>query len=452
MHTVTGGSRQHVALTIYNVGSGLVQDRRRFTFEAGENALDFTDVAERIDSTSVNFTSRTDPTGTRVLEQNFAYDLVDTGALLRKYVDQNIEIITEDGALYSGTLLSGRGAEVILRAGDGQIVVVRLDKIRDLRFPSLPGGLLTRPTLRWLLEAPEAGEQEIELNYLTNGLTWTADYVVLLAADNATLDLNGWVTLNNTSGARYENAQVKLVAGDIERLPEPRMDKNIMPQMLRAAAAPAVEQRNFSEYKLYEIARPVTVADNEQKQVQFVSGAHIAAQLIYIVTFSRYVDSTGPEHEPAQRHKVNQRIEFRSLAGSGLDADLPAGRVRVYQRDTDDAALLIGEDQIDHTPKGEKVSLKLGSSFDLVAERTRLDFRTVAKNTFEETHRVEIRNRKADQAVDIRVIERLYHFTDWRVLSSTVEYQKVSADRLEFVVKVPAKGSVSFDYRVRTSW
>jgi hypothetical protein len=445
---------RQVAVTIYNSGSALVHDRRTFALQTGENHLDFADVAEQIDPTSVIFRSQTDPAGTVVLEQNFAYDLVDLHALLTRYLDQPIELVAEDGAFYSGALLSGRGQEVILRGENGGLFAVRFDKIRDLRFPALPGGLLTRPTLRWVLHSETGGPHALELTYLTDGLAWTADYVVLLEQDYASLDLAGWVTLNNTSGASYPNAQVRLVAGEINRIgPAPEMVMSMSAPPHRAAAAPKVEQREFFEYQLYEIERRVTVADREQKQVEFVSRAGVHSQLIYTAELASFRRSEGQRAFTGARPvRIEQMLEFSTGSESGLDADLPAGRVRVYQRDADGAALLIGEDEIDHTPNGEIVQLTLGSPFDLVAECAQTDFRSLGKDTIEETWRVTVRNRKDAKDVTVRVVQALHRFSSWQVLESDMAYEKLSSDQLLFLVGVPAQGERSFSFRIRYAW
>ncbi|MBE2182524.1 MAG: hypothetical protein IAE89_03775 [Anaerolineae bacterium] len=454
MHEVISGERHHVAITIYNQGTSLVQDRRKFTLAKGANHLSFTDVAEQIDATSVQFLSRTDPAGTGVIEQNYAYDLVDLFALLRRYIDQNVEIITEDGTLYSGVLLSGRN-EIILRADNGQIVAIARDKVRDLRFPDLPGGLITRPTLRWLLESEAGGDQELELTYLTGGLNWTADYVVLLSGGKDALDLNGWITVNNTSGAAYEQAQVKLVAGDVHRIEADMVMFDASPKMLRAAApAPAVEQREFFEYQLYEIKRPVTVADNEQKQVEFARGAGVKGRLIYTAEASRYFNlpKETPAYVAGEPLQISQYLEFSTGRDGGLDADLPQGRVRVYQRDTDDAALLIGEDRIKHTPKGETVRLKLGSPFDLVGERTQTDYRVVSKSTVEEAWKLKITNRKDTDTVEVRIVQKLYRFNEWKVMQSSQPYEKLDANTLLYTITVPPQDIAVVEYRMRYSW
>lgn len=190
-----------VSITVYNQGTALVRDRRTFTLTQGESVLNFTDVAATIDATSVNIKSLTDPDGTRVLEQNYVFDLVDTSALLKRYIDQQIQVTMSDGTMYSGVLLSGAYGDIILREDGGQVVVLHSAEARDVRFPALPDGLITRPTLRWFLESAQGGEQQMELTYLAGGMTWTADYNLVVARDNSSLDATGWVTVTNTSGA-----------------------------------------------------------------------------------------------------------------------------------------------------------------------------------------------------------------------------------------------------------
>ncbi len=449
-----------VNLTIYNQGTALVQDRRTFALKSGIGMLDFTDVAASIDSTSVSFKSLTDPTGTSVLEQNYVYDLVGSGALLARYLDQKIEIVTNDGTTFSGQLLSGRNGEIILKQDDGQVTVVSQSNVRDLRFPALPEGLITRPTLRWMLES-KGGNQQVELTYLTGGINWTADYTFLLANDNNALDLNGWVTLTNSSGAAFKDAKVKLVAGDVNRITVP--DAIPAPAATGTALAPLlgrreeVQQRNFNEYKLYEIQRPVTVGNNETKQVEFVSGTNIPAHTFFVYDGSmpfygysgwitdQYYGQTGVTD-------VQNWLEFTTGKENNLDAALPAGRVRVYQQDVDGSALLIGENHIDHTPKGEQIKLFLGNAFDLVGERKQTDFKYIGSNVIEETFEIRLRNRKENLAVEIRVPERLYRWSNWEILNSSDEYTKMDSSSIEFRVIVQPGEEKVLTYTVRYMW
>ncbi len=454
-----GGNREGIALTIYNLGTALVQDRRIYTLTPGVNLLNFTDVAAGIDPTSVQFNSLTDPVGTRVLEQNYVYDLVDSSALINRYIDQEIQVVTMDGETFTGTLLSGRNGEIILQSEDGQVLVIGVTNVRDLRFPELPGGLITRPTLRWLLESAAEGDQELELTYLTSGMNWSADYVLLLAQDSASLDLNGWITLNNTSGASFEDAIVKLVAGDVNRLPEyeqmVRGDMMMEGVAAMPSATPQVSQREFFEYQLYEIERPVTVADNETKQVEFVSGGDVPASTFYVYDSSPiYYGYLISDQYYGQNGitDVQSWLEFTTDEENGLGADLPAGRVRVYQEDVDGTALLIGENTIEHTPQGEEIQLFLGNAFDLVGERTQTSFRQIAQNVIEETYEIRLRNQKDDQAVEIRVPEHLFRWTNWEILDASHEYTQLDSNTIEFRVEVPPQGETVITYTVRYTW
>jgi hypothetical protein len=454
-----GTTSDGVSLTIYNQGTALVQDKRTFDLQSGENTLDFTDVAASIDATSVSFKSITDPLGTTVLEQNYVYDLVGSSALLERYLDQKVEIVTNDGTTFSGQLLSGRNGEVILRADDGQVTVISQVNIRDIRFPALPEGLITRPTLRWLLQTGTTGQQQVELTYLTGGMSWTADYTVLLDTDNTKLDLNGWITLSNTSGASFQDAQVKLVAGDVNRLPEPELYAREQGLMMDAVAqaAPQVAQREFFEYQLYELNRHVTVADNETKQVEFVSGADVPAHTFFVyeggTPFYGYgYPITDQYYGQSGVTDVQNWLEFSTGEENGLGADLPAGRIRVYQEDTDGAALLIGENRIDHTPMGEDVRMYLGNAFDLVGEHVQTNFQLIGSNVLEETYEIKLRNRKDDETVQIRVPEHMFRWSNWEILNASTDFVKLDSNTIEFRVDVAPGEEKVITYTVRYTW
>jgi hypothetical protein len=450
-----------VALTIYNQGTALVRDRRTFDMTAGGNIINFTDVAALIDATSVNFKSLTDPQGTVVIEQNYVYDLVDSAALLNRYLDQTIQVTADDGTVFTGQLLSGRNGEIILRTDAGEVRVISAADVRDIQFPDLPDGLITRPTLRWLVNAADTSANQVELTYLTGGITWTADYNVLLATDNQSLDLNGWITLSNGSGTTYRDATVKLIAGDINRV----QDRDVYAQAemmdMVAAGAPFetndVEQRNFSEYKLYEIGRLVTVGNNETKQVEFVTKPAVPATTFYVYDANPYFYGYGgiitdQYYGQSGITDVQNYLEFTTAEENGVGVALPAGRMRVYQADVDGAALLIGENQIDHTAKGEDLQIYLGNAFDLVGERTQTNFVIVTGNVIEETYEIRLRNRKETGSVEIRVPERLFRWSNWEILNSSVPFEKKDSSTIEFRPQVAAGEEVVITYTVRYTW
>jgi hypothetical protein len=448
-----------LALTVYNQGTALVRDRRQFDLTRGVNEIRFGDVAASIDPTSVLFTSLTDPRGTSVLEQNYEFDLVGAAALLEKYLDERVRVVTGDGTLYEGKLLSGRG-DVILQDDDGRVTVVKADDIREFSFPELPEGLITKPTLAWRLLADQAGKQDVEITYLTGGVSWNADYVLLLAPDEHSVDLDGWVTIVNTSGATFRDALLKLVAGDLQRLQQAGYAaQDLELRALPTAAAEGVEQRQFFEYHLYQVPRPVTVRDNESKQIEFVRAPGVAAGKFFVYdglqcrSYAYYCGYAGyPQMDPsygvASNPKVMVMVEFDT---DDVDADLPKGRVRVYQEDVDGAALLIGEDTIDHTPKGETLRLYVGDAFDIVGERVQTDFRRPSEKSIEETYRITLRNHK-DEAVEVRVVEHLFRWTNWRILTATHNYEKMDSSTIEFRAPIPADGETEISYTVRYSW
>ena len=449
-----------VSVTLYNEGSALVQDRRTFDLRTGLNLVNFTDIAATIDSTSVNFVSLTDPTGTVVLEQNYVYDLVNSAALVERYLDEQIEITTVDSKVYAGQLLTGRGS-FIIRADDGEVIEVENSFVRDLRFPDLPDALITRPTLRWLISAAQDGPQQVELTYLTSGMGWTADYNLLLATDNASVDVNGWVTLNNRSGTTYTDAQLKLVAGDVNRI-QPQADRSLAapmapPGTMTAMATPAVQQREFFEYQLYEVSRAVTVGDNQTKQVEFVTETGVPATTFYVYDGSpRFGGYRNPivqqNYGITSVAVVDNYLEFTTDEEDGLGADLPAGRVRVYQEDVDGAALFIRQGRIDHTPEGEDVEVFLGTTVDLTGSRTQTDFTLVSNTVLQETVEIRLRNFKDTTPVEIRVPERLNRWSNWEILSSSHEFEQVNAHAIEFRVDVSPRTETVLTYTVQYSW
>jgi hypothetical protein len=446
-----------VSLTVYNRGTALVQDRRTFNLEQGDSVVDFTDVASTINATSVIIKSITDPDGTVVLEQNYVFDLVDTSALLMRYIDEVISVTMSDGTVYTGILLSGAYGDIILREENGQVVVLHAGEARDIRFPALPDGLITRPTLRWFLRSEQGGSQQMELTYLAGGMTWAADYNFVLATDNTSLDVNGWVTVTNTSGTTYRDAQLKLIAGDVNRIMDDFADADIMMERAQTAmpsAAPGVAQREFFEYQLYEINRRVTLNSNETKQVEFVSEAEVPSRTFYVYDGSYpFYGYYSPIYDTGYGNTgittVGTYLEFSTGDDGGLGADLPAGNIRVYQRDTDGSALLIGENTINHTPEGEDVQLYLGNAFDLVGERIQLSFNQISRDVYQETYEIRLRNRKDDETVEIRVPERLFRWSNWEIIQTSHDFAKTDSASVEFRVDVPPGEETVITYTVQ---
>ncbi len=452
-----------VQLTVYNQNLALVSETRSVPLKTGLNQVLYRDVAAQIDPTSVSFRSLTDPNGTMVLEQNFEYDLVGSAKLLQKYIDQVIVVQTQDSQTYTGTLLSAAG-NIILQSENGAVTMLSQEQIRNIDFPALPDGLLTRPSLVWLVDAEQAGAHDTAVTYLTNGLSWQADYVLLLNEDSTAFDLNGWVTLDNRSGASYVDAMLKLVAGDINVVSEPKAARDIMVMAeAMAAPAPSVEQREFFEYHLYQVTRPVTVKDNQTKQIEFVTAQDVPAVKFYV--YNGAAGYTGYGWGPATdssygaqtgNTNVTVMIEFRTDEASNLETQLPAGRVRLYQNDVDGSALLVGEDRISHTPKNETVRLLVGNAFDIKGERVQTSYKPLGDSGAQESFRITLRNHK-DEPVEVRVVENLYRWTEWEMLSETlngkpVEHNQLSSQQAEWRVSIPANGEAVLEYTVQYRW
>jgi hypothetical protein len=447
-------------------GYALVRDDRELKIAKGRSQLSFTDVAALIDPTTVTFTSLSDP-ATRVLEQNFQFDLVSTQKLLLKFIDKQITVDKNVGnsvTPITGTLLSAIDG-IVLRATDGSIY--SLPAYTSVRFPDLPGGLNTRPTLVWDISSPAGGTQKTRVTYQTGGITWWADYNLIfnegVDANSGLLDLSAWVSIINQSGATYGNAKLKLIAGDVNRV-EPETDRRLRSEvMMKQMAAPAMDagfvQKDFFEFHLYTLGRPTTLPNNSTKQIElFDQAKQIPARKVLT-----YYGAPQPYFYPspytdrnlgiAMNTKVDVYLEFKNDKQFGLGVPLPAGRLRVSQLDKADGSLeFIGEDKIDHTPKDETVRVKLGSAFDVVGERRQVNFSvdTTAK-VMEEEIEVKLRNHKS-QPVDVVVKENLYRWSNWKILTKTHEFQKEDARTINFPVKVAKDGETVVRYRVRYSW
>ena len=427
-----------LAVTVYNQDLGLVREERAVAMPAGRSELRYADVAARLDPTSVHFV----PAGGgafRVLEQNFQYDLVSGDRLLERSLDGTVRVVGKDGALTEGKLLSFDGGSLVLETRDG-IKVVNRGETRELSVASLPGGLISKPTLAWLVESAGAGERRTRLSYLTGGLSWHAEYVAVVDAADTGLSLAGWVSVENHSGATYPEAKLKLVAGDVN-LVRPKfeaMARGRVYEMQADAAAPApqFEERQFFEYHLYDLQRPTTLADRETKQISLFEPAAVR-EVAKKYTFD--AQRLGP--------KVAVTLEFKNSQAAGLGLPLPAGKVRIYKEDQGGAQEFAGEDQIDHTPRDEKVRLSVGKAFDVVAERKQTDFRRLSDRVTETAFEIAVRNRKRE-AVTVVVVE--HPFGDWEIVQRSHEFTKKDAVTVEFPVKVPAGAEVKVTYTVRT--
>ncbi|MFQ5636483.1 MAG: DUF4139 domain-containing protein [bacterium] len=423
-----------VSLTVYNDNLALVREVRTIALKKGVSDVRFQDVASRIDPTSVYFSSLTAPEKVMILEQNYEYDLVNSEKILQKYLDQKINITAKEGKFYSGTLLSAASHDIILQEEDGKIKIVNRGSVETMDFPKLPDGLITRPTLVWSLDCQKSGDHKIEVGYLTSGIQWHAEYVGVTNKEDSKLDLGAWVSIDNKSGATYENAKLKVVAGDVHRARAPVRPLSLARRTLAESAPDHFEEKAFFEYHLYTLQRRTTVTNHQVKQISLIENTEVAVAKKYAFDGAR----------DGRRVRVN--LEFENKKRVGLGIPLPAGKIRIYKEDDDKSLIFIGEDFIEHTPKDEKVRIYVGNAFDIVGERTQKDRRSVGKNSWEETWEIKLRNHK-DAAVAVAVVERLNF--DWEIGRTSHEYQKKNATTIEFSVEIPQDGEGVVEYVVR---
>ncbi|HET6370307.1 MAG TPA: DUF4139 domain-containing protein, partial [Nitrospiria bacterium] len=318
----------------------------------------------------------------------------------------------------------------------------------NMIFPGLPENLTARPTLVWLLENRLNRPQKVEATYLTQGINWRADYVAVLDAKDRGMDLTGWVTLDNRSGATYRNAKLKLVAGDVNRVYDQvgRMDYAIAEAAVASKRAEApFSEKSFFEYHLYSLQRPTTIKDNQTKQVSLLSasGVPVTKHFLYYGADYYYRTQYGV---PVSNQKVGVYIEVANKKERHLGMPLPKGTVRVYKADDDGSLQFVGEDRIDHTPKDEAVKIKMGDAFDIVGERKQTEWRKLGSDLYEVAFEVSLRNHK-EEPVTVEVIEPIPG--DWQILDSSHDYKKIEASTVKFDVPVGKDHETKLTYRVR---
>jgi hypothetical protein len=444
--------QQAVAVTIYNEDLALVKDARKVQIDSGVNRLALRDVSAMMRPETALLRSLSHPGAFSLLEQNFDFDLLTQAKLLEKYVGRNVRIVKTHPTTGAETVEVAR----VLSANEG-VVLQMGDRIETgvpgrIVFDGVPANLRDRPTLVTELQSQRTGLQDVELSYLTGGLSWRADYVAELNADDSALDLNGWVTLNNLSGTTYANARLQLVAGDVNRVKEEMAGVDKVRRRAMPLAAPALApmaQESLFEYHLYTLQRPTTLANQQTKQVALLSAAAVPVkkELLLRGGDHYYRGSVG---DLGQKIKVGVYVEFSNKEGANLGQPLPKGVVRVYKRDSAGHAQFVGEDRIDHTPKNEKVRLHLGDAFDVTADKKQTDFRrreatNLASYVHESAYEIVLRNAKAE-AVTVTVREPVPG--DWTMLQESQKHSKVASGAAQWQVAVPAGGSATLKYRV----
>jgi hypothetical protein len=455
-HRSTLADQQDVAVTIYNDNLALVKDHRKIQIKSGTSALAFRDVSAMLRPETALMRSLNAPGSLTVLEQNFDFDLLTPQKLLEKYVGQTVNVIRTNAA----TGLETTEAATVMAANNG--VVLKIGQRIETGTPGrlvygdVPANLRDRPTLVMTLDNAGSLQHDVELSYLTAGLGWKADYVVELNAKDDKLDISGWVTLSNRSGATYSNAKLQLVAGDVNVVPAQLIRSNkVMDSAGSVQSARAqMSEESLFEYHLYTLGRPTTIAENQTKQVSLLTGTGVPARKEFVLSGSDYYyrSSVG---DLGQKIKVGVFVEFENKEAAHLGMPLPKGVIRVYKKDAAGNAQFVGEDKVDHTPKNEKVRLKLGEAFDVTAAKKQVDFmnnKTVPVTgsrgkfvtEYESSYEVVLKNAKKE-AVTVTVMEPMPG--DWRVLTESHPHTKGASNTAIWSIKVPPEGSSTLTYR-----
>jgi hypothetical protein len=443
-----------VAVTIYNDDLALIKDQRKTRLPIGNSVLTLRDVSAQMRPETALLRSLSTPNIVNVIEQNFDFDLLTPEKLLEKYVGKTVQLLRVNPA--TGVETSEQAQ--VLSANNGAVLQIgnRIETgiAGRIVYPDVPANLRDRPTLTTLLSNKQAGDQSLELSYLTGGLSWKADYVAELNAAEDKLDLSAWITLNNTSGATYRNAKLQLVAGDVHRAPQARpMTMKLMRTEMVADAAAPVSEESLLEYHLYSLDRPTTLAENQSKQVALLSASQVPVRKELLLKGADYYYGSSVD-EIGQKLKVGVFIEFDNKEADRLGMPLPKGTLRVYKKDRQGNAQFVGEDNIDHTARNETVRLKLGDAFDINADKKQTDFKqlpSVGKGTraTESAYEIVLRNAKKE-TVTVLVQEPIPG--DWKILKESQHGTKLNSHLYGWKVQIPAEGQAVLTYRTQVKY
>lgn len=438
-----GSDRTRVDVTVYNQDLALVREIREVDLPKGEFHLEFRDVPSRINPVTL-LVAPAGRSGLHLFEQNYEFDLMSKEKILQKYVGKELSWIQEDGSRIRGILLgmnSGPVYEV-----DEEVV---FDVPGRLALPALPQNLRARPTLVWLAATDRAGSEQIETTYLTGGFSWNTDYVLQLDERGRQAELQAWVTVRNQTGASFRDANLLLVAGDINRAVPPTPD-NMKVFALEAQAGArdgGFQEESLYDYHLYTLQRPTTLLDQQIKQLSLFEADGLKVERHYRLKSSPHFFRGG--RFVGGDEKIDVSYAFENRRDNGMGMPLPAGTFRVYGRSQAGSRQLLGEDRIDHTPVDEKVELTVGKAFDLVAERVRKESLRLDDNHYRTTFEITLRNHK-DEDVTVEVDEPVGGF--WKVVESTHDAHRISATELAFEVPVPKGGESKLVYTVEVKY
>jgi hypothetical protein len=442
-----------LSVTVYNSNVALVRDVRNLSLPSGLFRLKLMDIAATVNPATVHFRSLNEPDKVGVLEQNYEYDLLEPAKLLHKYVGKEVTLTRsymDNGSTkreeIKATLLADNNGPV-WKIGNGIVTGMYGE---SYRFPEVPANLFDRPTLLMSLENSGSRKQQIEASYLAGNLSWNSDYVLTVSRDDKAGDLDGWVTLVNNSGTAFHNARLQLVAGDLNRIHAATAPMAAGEMVMKnAMRAEQFAQENFSEYHLYTLGRKTSVEDKETKQISLLQGSGVPVEKRFVVNGQNFYYHNQQNPGTPLKDNVMVYYKFKNEEKSGLGMPMPAGNVRVYQKDSKGNILFVGEDRIDHTPKDESLNIHIGNAFDVISERKQTDYKRVDTHVWEMEFEITLRNHK-DTPITVEVNEPIGG--DWEMLASSYKYTKTAAWAAQFNVPVAANGTSVLKYRIRARW
>lgn len=458
---LAGPAMAQPSLTIYNGGFSVVRDTVALELKAGETNIRYSGATSLMEPSSVILRDPTGRATLSILEQNYLNDPVSESSLLALYEGQVISFRIADSpkgerSVEGKVIRAGTGTEV-----DAVQPIIEVDGKLCFElpgrpvFPALKDDNILKPLLSWKIQSPVATKMEAELAYITKGLEWTADYNLMLDSKGSEGELNCWVTIRNDSGKQFEEAQVKLIAGDVNRVSDHFEKRGMVEKGMRALGAEPVEEKKFDDYHLYTLARPLTLRDRNVKQVEFARASGVKTKRLYVYDGSPtvFVGQLVIDRDWAgsTQNKIESLLEFSNNEASKLGFAMPSGKMRVYRKDGDQLEF-VGEDQVNHTPRNETVRLRLGNAFDLLGERVRTEFNVdQARRTMDEAFEVRLKNR-SHLPVQIRVVEHLSRHSTWTVTRKSAEFRKKDSHTIEFEVPVAADSEITLTYGVRYTW
>ena len=461
------------AITVYNENFGVVRDTVSLDLKAGLSNVSYSGVTAQLEPESVILRDPSGEVALSVVEQSYRGDPVDQQRLLQMFEGKTIrflKVVEGKEVIESGKII--RAPSVVMtknQYGNPQQKhlepIIEVDGELQTRlpgtplFPSLGDDSVLQPTLSWKLHSDKQAAFDAQLSYLTNGMSWKSDYNLVLPEKGDAVTLTGWVSIENNTGKTFEDAKIKLIAGDVNKVEPPqlaRREKVYAMAMADSAAAPQVEEKKFDEFHMYSLPLATTLRDRETKQVEFVRGENVQTTKLYVYEGLKasYRGGMNLNQNYGQNAQPDVAIyrELENKDKNGLGVPLPAGRMRFYRMDDDGQLEFTGENTIDHTPKNETIRVYLGNAFDIVGERKRTNFyKHPSRDMLRETFEIEIRNR-SEEAVTVKVVENLFRWSNWEIQKPSQEFEKTDAQTIEFPVTVKADGTATVTYTVEYTW